>query len=74
MAKCNQLTSLPFKGLTKTLVVRGPSVGTAIRVTSVQIGDLVEANCRKNSLRSGSAHPTNPATRPPGFANLLKGA
>ena len=35
--------------------VRDPSVGTPVRVPSVQIGDLLGANYRKNSLRSGSA-------------------
>jgi len=52
-------------------VVRYPSVGTPVRVSSVQIGDLVGASYCKNSLRSGSAPPTNPAIRPSGFTNLL---
>jgi len=41
------------------------------RVSRLQTGDLVGANYCKNSLRSGSAHLTNPAMRPPAFANLL---
>ena len=35
------------------------------------ISDLVGANCRKNSLRSGNVPPTNPAMQPPAFTNLL---
>jgi len=46
-------------------VVRDPSVGTPILVPNVQIGDLVGANYyRKDSLRSDSVPPTNPAARP----------
>jgi len=41
------------------------------RVSRLQIGDLVGANYCKNSLRSGSAHLTNPAMHPPTGANLL---
>ena len=52
-------------------VVRDPSVGIPIRVPRIQIRDPVGENYCKNSLRLGSAPPTDPTMRPPGFAYLL---
>jgi len=45
-------------------VVWDSSVGTPVWVPSVQIGDLVRANYRKYSLRSGSTPTPNPAMCP----------